>query len=284
MISGFYINLDRNPERRVKIESELAKGGLTGYARFAACDGNVFGFPNPVLTNGEMGCFSSHYALLKQNEKQPHHIHHVEDDVIFAPCAKQVIDWMINTGKLKEYDIIYTDVAVPLLNDAMRAYKAFYDVIVKRDVNGGIHSSAFAVLDMRELSFASTCSFLVRAESIGKLRELFEKELQAGTQYPVDLFIRKLCQGGVIRVGCLFPFISSIPPESCLSSTMEPRFDELSALAPNIVRHSFFVGRDLATCRDLVTKFLPSPDTGDEHMRLLLDLLAYSMNRDYKKN
>jgi hypothetical protein len=280
--TGFYVNLDRNPERKAGIEAELARHGLSGYRRFPAALGNALGFPNDVLTGGEMGCFTSHTQLLKQNIGSALPLHVIEDDIMLSPQLEQVLDWAIDSGQLEKYDILFTDVAVPLLNDAFHAYKAYYDAAVSRDASGAIEKVVFSIVDMRELIFASTCSFMVNPLSIGKLAALFEQSLRAGATLPVDLTIRKLCQEGAIRVGCIFPFVTSIRPESVFATTMEKRFDALPALAANILRHSFFVGCDWAQCLEAAND-LPQPVANDAHRQMMMRLLGYSLMPDYKK-
>src|SRR5258708_15667754 len=82
---GFYINLDRSPERRGEVEAQLKRFGLEHrYRRFPAADGNVLNVPNPRLTNAEIGCFTSHYLVLKENLDSRTHLHIVEDDVVFS--------------------------------------------------------------------------------------------------------------------------------------------------------------------------------------------------------
>src|ERR1700733_16232186 len=126
---GFYINLDRRPDRRAEMEAELARYNLKeAYKRFSAADGNSLRGPNPHLKEGEMGCFTSHYLLLKENLGQTKPLHVIEDDVVFASCTGQAIRWAIEQGHLAKYDIIYTDIFVPLLNDAYKVYKKFYDM------------------------------------------------------------------------------------------------------------------------------------------------------------
>jgi hypothetical protein len=281
--NGFYINLDRNPERRKGIEEELKRSGFGGYTRFPATLGNALNFPNPHLKAGEVGCFTSHYLLLKNNQYQSSPLHIMEDDIVLSPQLHQVLSWTIESGKLAQYDIIFTDVAVPLLNDACHAYKKFYDTTVKRGPDGKIEQVAFNVIDMRELIFGSTCSFLVNPQSISKLVALYEAELIRGATLPIDLYIRKLCQDGAIRVGCIFPFITSIRPESCFATTMEKRFDELPAMASNMLRHSFFIGCDWQQCLDYAERIFPQPEATDTHRQLMEQLLNYSLMPDYKK-
>jgi len=73
---GFYINLDQNLERRNYVEKQLAACNLESrYTRFPACVGNALNLKAPRLTAGQIGCFSSHYLLLKSQVDSPGHIH-----------------------------------------------------------------------------------------------------------------------------------------------------------------------------------------------------------------
>ncbi len=281
--TGFYVNLDRNPERRARIEQELARHGLSGYARFRASDGNELKFPNPVLKEGEMGCFTSHYRLMMENKDTLQPIHVIEDDIIMSSQVEPLLDQVIETGELDKYDIICTDVAVPLQNTLCIAYKTFYDANVKRDDSGNITSVTYSLIDLKELAFGSTCSYLVNPKSIGKLAHLFEDELKRGPRVPVDIFIRKLCQEGVLKVISVFPFITSIRPESCFASSMEKRFDDLPALASNMLRHSFFVGCEMPQLLEEAGKVFPQPEAGDTHRQLMMKLLGYSLMPGYHR-
>lgn len=285
LFTGLYINLDRSADRRRAIEDKFARIGLGGgYARLAASEGNALGVPNPHgLKTGEIGCFISHYRALDQNRAISAPLHVVEDDIILSPQLPQVLDWAISAGHLDKYDLLFTDVAVPLLNDACHAYKAFYDAIVKRDTAGNITDTAFAVLDMRELIFASASSYLVNPASIGKLAGLLHKELMAGATMPVDLHVRKLCHQGVIRVGCIFPFVTTVDIDTSLSTMTEKRFDDLPAMAANMLRRSFFIGADWGQLCAEAGRLLPQPDAGDAHRQLMMRLLGYALTPGYKK-
>ena len=280
---GLYLNLDRSPERRQGIEQELARNGLSGYTRFAASDGNAMNFLNLGLKQGEMGCFTSYFRLLSEQVSCAEPLHLIEDDILLSPQTGPVLDWVIESSNLDKYDIVFTDVAVPLLNDACHAYKALYDAAVKRDASGKIESVAFSVIDMRELIFASTCSFMVNPQSIGKLARLFGEALYKGAPQPIDLYIRTLCQGGVIKVGCLFPFVTSIPIGNALDSQIEKPCDESPSLASNILRHSFFIGSDWNKCYDLAARIFPQPLENDNHRQMMLKLLGYSLTAEYRK-
>jgi GR25 family glycosyltransferase involved in LPS biosynthesis len=280
--AGFYINLNRRPKRNVEMEAEIARYGLlANYKRFSAADGNVLKAPNPHLKEGEIGCFTSHMQLLKQNLESRIPLHVIEDDVIFSTCTAQAIKWAIEQGQLDNYDIIYTDIFVPLLNDAYKAYKKVYDTVVQRDAKGNITSTSFSVVDLKGLIFGSTTSFLVNKNAIKKLHDLFATEIARGATLPVDLFIRKLCCDGAIKVGCIFPFVTSVRLDHILETDIVRNHHNLSPLAAHLARYSFFIGADFAKCREYLDKFLPLP-TSDKHAQILSHLLAFSLTDNYK--
>lgn len=69
----FYINLDHRTDRKVHVEGELAKLGLTG-TRFNAIK----------TTNGAIGCSLSHLKILQEAHKnQLDHVLIIEDDITF---------------------------------------------------------------------------------------------------------------------------------------------------------------------------------------------------------
>ena len=281
--AGFYINLDRRVDRRAEIEAELARCGLTdAYMRFSATDGNALGFPNPHIKSGEMGCFASHYMLLKQNLDETRPLHIIEDDVIFSSASAQAINGVIDRGLFGDCDIVYTDVLIPLLNDAYKAYKEFYDATVTRDKNGNIAKVAFSVVDLKGLLFGSTSSYMVNKNSIRKLHELYRHEISNEPRTSNDLFIRRLCHEGALKVGCLFPFATSVRLDHIVETDINRDYHQMSALAVHLARYSFFVGADMRKCQEYLDKFMPLPPQTDRHAQILSHLLAFSLTGNYR--
>jgi len=273
--AGFYINLDRSPQRRAEMEAMLAHHGLqAAYPRFRASDGNELNFPNPALKDGEMGCFTSHYRLMKENLGRDSPLHVVEDDVVFAGCMADTIKSVIENGVLANYDIVYTDTWVPTSNGYFRTYKSLLDKAVVRNEEGRVTQATFSVIDMRDRPFATTASYLVNPQSIAKLHDLYAAELTNGPAQPIDFFIRRQAMQGVLRIGCLFPFVTSIRFGLDLNTTIDGRDMEwLPALASNIARASFFVDSDLSAYYKYVREVLPLPH--DTHSQILMHLLGF---------
>lgn len=283
---GFYINLDRSRERRAEIEEQLARHKLEHlYTRFKAADGNVLNLPNPHLKKGEMGCFTSHYLLMKRALERPEHLHVIEDDVLFSSHTVNVLNATIAGGELANYDIIFTDTYVPINVDAFRSYKELYDKSVQRDAAGAVANVAFSVMDMAGQLFATTSSYLVNSKSIRKLYNVYTKEITNGPRVPIDLLIRNKAAQGIIKVGCIFPFATSIRLEHSSTTTIAERdaigrHDALTVLAGDIARQSFFVDGSVSGCHQYVEKFLPMP--ADEHGRLLASILGFALSGGYR--
>ena len=252
LYNGFFINLDRSAQRRAETEGELARHGLSGcYQRFSAAEGNALNLPNPYNLNaGVLGCFTSHYLLLKQNLNSDKHLHVVEDEILFAACTQKVINWAIASGYLDADDIVYTDISVPLRSEVHKLYKSADDKAVKRDGQGRFQSVAFDVLNVANRTYASTSSFLVNRNSIGKLHTIFENELLNGTGNPVDLIIREKNHRGELKVGCIFPFVTSVRLEQLRLDSRSPLRSRARAGSRHRP-HNVFHRKRLGTLSDL---------------------------------
>jgi hypothetical protein len=281
--AGFYINLDRRTERRAEIEAELGRVGLRdAYQRFSAVDGNGLHVSNPHLKDGEMGCFASHSMLLKENLGRDQHLHLIEDDVILSASAAGAIDGVVNKVLFGDYDIIYTDVLIPVLNDAYKAYKKFYDATVKRDAAGRIVKAVFSVINLKGLLFGSTSSYLVNKNSIAKVQGLYEREINSEPRQSIDLFIRKMSNDGVLKVGCLFPFVTSVRLDHIVETDIVRDYHGVSALATHIARYAFFIDADFDKCDAYLEKFMPLPQDGDRQTKILNHLLAFSLTDGFR--
>jgi GR25 family glycosyltransferase involved in LPS biosynthesis len=278
---GLYINLDRNLDRRTEIEAELVRHSFSNrYRRFPAAEGNALNFPNPHLSNGEIGCFTSHYQILKENLNSTDHLHIVEDDILFSAQTAPVMDWAIAQGFLEQYDIVFTDVFVPLLNDALKNYKKLFDAAVAHDASGAMTRAAFSIVNMKDMMLSSTCAMLVSKKAIAKLHDLYGECLSNQPRLPIDLFLRNLTQRGVITTGTMFPFITSIRLDRILSTNMAARQDTLSALAASIARYSFFIDANMAECQKMIDQYLPLA-AQNQRSAVLNQLLAFSLTDAY---
>jgi hypothetical protein len=143
-----------------------------------------------------------------------------------------------------------------------------------RDASGRITEVTFNMIDMHDRKFGSTSSFLVSPKSIRKLHDLYGEELALGARTPIDLYIWQRAMQKVLKVGCLFPFVTSVRLEHSLETTIAGRYDQLSIFASTIARNSFFVDRDLGALCEHIEKFLPLP--ADIHLQILMRILGFT--------
>ncbi len=272
--TGFYINLDRSTVRRAEIEGEIARFGLSQlYRRFPAADGNVLNFPNPHLSNSEIGCFTSHLLLLKQNLASQTHLHVVEDDAVFSRFTGEVLDAVSTSDTIEQHDIVFTETFITPLNLDYKACKEIYDSSVDRDAAGRITQVRPSIINF----VAGTSSYLVNYRSIPKLVDLFTRALTKGVAVNIDLVIREAAKAGRIRVGCIFPFVTTIRLEGITDNTIDGRpHDSLTEILAGLGRNSFFVDCDHGALCARAAQLLPLPE-GDAHLRLLGHLLAFSV-------
>jgi GR25 family glycosyltransferase involved in LPS biosynthesis len=255
--TGYYINLDRSPERRVFMEAQLARlNPAAPYHRFAAADGNPNGFPNPALNDAQIGCFTSHYLLLRQHLDGAGHLHVIEDDAVLASGTVRFVEQVIASGMLDELDILFTSTYLPEDFHSFREARGLWKSNVERAEDGTASAVQFVSLPY----YAATTSYLVNQGSVRLLHDMIGNELERGARVPIDLFIRAAADRGKLRVRSLFPFITSVLPGE-FASTIDLGDDKRRWTSTmDLLRHSFFVEYDPRATLALADRLLARPD------------------------
>lgn len=282
---GLYINLDRSVERRAAMEAQIARHGLHGiYRRFSGADGNILGVPTS-LTAGEIGCLTSHYLVCREHVDSAVHLHVVEDDTIFSGIMSQTIHAVISSGFMEQYDILFLDSVInPFSNqrsDALWKCKKCFDAGVIRDEHGNV----VKLRDVLWLRYSGgSGSYIINCRSIRRLLSVYEQVLAAGAEDQVDLMIRDRAQAGQLRVGVLFPFVTSARLDDPDTTIAGRERDQRSALAIDLLRRSFFVDRDIDRLFELGRKVFsfPAGDVGDRHDLLLKRLSEFFWSDQFR--
>ena len=281
--AGLYINLDRSIERRRAIESQLRRFNLSNrYARFAAIEPNDVPASAHVLP-GESACFHSHYQALKTGGTNGAAVHIMEDDVLLSAHLEQAARSLIESD-LFGFDIVFTDTFVH--TEVMQL--AFYKQAFDHALAGGKNAMKYTVLDLGQRQMACMSSYFVAPRSIAKVLKIYEDELALGPRMPVDFCIRLAAQEDRLKIGCWFPFVTSIMLEQVTASTIAGRENQQSnpsVMLPALLRYSFFADRDL---KGYAKGFLDamignrSAKTVDAHRDLILDLLEFIVSGRYQ--
>ncbi len=278
MYRGFYINLERSAERRSDMEAQFVRYELQGlYERFPAADGNVLGVQNSDLTESEIGCFTSHYLLLKGHIQSVVPLHVLEDDVLFSRYTKPRIAQIIQSGAISEFDIIFTDTIVPLEPFVLGKWKQQFAKSLQRDSTGKVTHVDWTFAK----HWSGAASYLVNPRSIAKLVEIYDEALRDGAKAPIDRLIRQKSDDGTLKTTCVFPFITSVRLDQIEKSTILKSFrmNRLREMALGLARQSFFVDCDLEELRRRAERMLPIPE-GDVHYEVLMRALASQLALD----
>ena len=283
---GFYINLDQNVTRRAHVENQLAACELQPfYTRFPACSGTTLNVKAPGVSPGNIGCFSSHYLLLKSQVNSPTHLHVVEDDVVFSPHIAKFIDSLATDGVLEAWDMLYTDIFVPIDFNTLKDLSLRFRRCTTLDEDGTISKvENFAVLPLKDRIFASTASYIVNKNSVGKLANLLEEAVKSEIPRPIDLFYRKHTYEGRITAACLFPFITSIDQGLSQASNISPTSQntlEISLLATTLLRNLFFLH---SKPRDLLAACASHLNCGpmDDRDKVLASICRFALSPSYR--
>ena len=235
--SGVFINLDSHTTRREAVEAQLASLGLTqNYQRLSAVVGTAK--PGSRLPPGAIGCFLSHRRSLEAS-KQGTFLHVLEDDIDLSRYFDSAVRAAIRAGALSHYDVIFTGLTL-LPNDfqMLRGLEASYAQTVRSKV------PSFGVLDLKGALFAGTGSYLVNPASLERVRALLDDALSGPMNQPIDLLYRSAAWDGLLRAGCLFPFLTAPRIGAATTSAIRPA--DKTARTLDILSSAFYVEADYA--------------------------------------
>jgi GR25 family glycosyltransferase involved in LPS biosynthesis len=284
--AGYYLNLDRDDDRRRTVENQLAAFNLQAvYQRYPAALGNILNVHAPKLSPGAVGCFTSHYLLLKSLGDSPAHIHVVEDDVVFASCTGVVIDRFIQNGAMDNWDLLYTDIWIPVNLDIIRELGTLLNRCATFDPKSGALSvNEFALIDLKGRIFASTVSYVVNRRSVRKIADLLAGAVAGGLSQPIDLFYRQQVHEGQLKAACLFPFVTSVNVRQNLLSNISDRSDAdllRSILLSTLLRNLFFIQGNPSMLREIAEEHLRFPPL-DDRARVLAAVSRFASSTSFK--
>lgn len=277
---GYYINLDRSPDRRDRIHRQFNELRIADrYERFPAVDGSTLPRRKSSLTQGELGVFASHIAVMELAARQSRLVHVIEDDALLSAALPKAIRALDARGAWKRFDVVLTEMLVSPNLQAIKLLKAKFDSAAE----GGIGSltKKLELIDLSTVNFAGATSYLLTPDSAIRMLPLFRREWEAGPTLPVDVFMRQQAHRRQVRMACAFPFLTSFDLASTAQSTIGERGkDKDSAAILALLRYCFFVESDLQGAAakmlaDLVSRAdVDGPDPRRKFLATLLGLIV----------
>jgi len=284
---GLYINLDRSPERRRSIEEQLAALGLQDvYVRFPAVDGKRIPFPQSPLKPGEIGVFLSHRDALEAAKAKGQSVHILEDDALLTKHVPSVIEDAIRGDLFDRFDLLFTDILVNCQVSLLKKLSAAFEEI-ELPPSGTLRLRDLKLMDLAQVSFASTQSYVVGAKSVEKVIALYAQEIANGPKAPIDIFLRRQVLKGKLRAACTFPFITTGRLEEVIASTVADQGEHKlhpSLMVIAALRYLFFVDRDLDYAQRLLDAATKGPRkrTGRHHA-LMMQATEFVMSPDFEE-
>ena len=272
---GYYINLDTSPERRTAVEGTIARAGLSGlYQRFSA----VTGAEKPAdcrLSPGEYGCFRSHHDLLASLTPDGRFIHVLEDDTILAQPFGAAVQSVIGGGLMEPFDIVFTETMVAGELPLIRMLKELFD----RNAGPG-RPPSLSLLDLTTTTFAGTTSYFVNPRALDRVVDCLKRGLAAGPARPIDLHYRDEAQAGRLKIGLLFPFLSSVAIDGRSTIARE----SASEAALLLLRNSFFIEADIERSRRAIAGIVSQlgPWQPDPRLDLIGDILRFMVTDRFR--
>ena len=198
------INLDAAHERLAVVTrgfDRYLSGTSLALNRFVAIDAAEVerrAIPGRMDWGGK-ACFASHAQCLQAAANRAAPVWIVEDDVVFGPGTIPRIEAALEILDGREWDILFTDISVTEPHSLVELF-----LLWRRRAGAG----SVQVLDLREMAFAGTPSYLVNPRSVDKLRGLYVgcESLDAG----VDIWMKKLAGSGQVICCCIFPFATTV--------------------------------------------------------------------------
>jgi GR25 family glycosyltransferase involved in LPS biosynthesis len=239
---GYYINLDRSPERRRAMERQITALELQGsYSRFPAVDGRLLETVPGDRTRGEFGIFKSHLELIRLAARSKLHIHVMEDDVRLSTITAPYVA-RIAAGIFTRYDIVVMDTGI---GDHFGQYHALRKIMSSLKASGEPFNKV-RLLDISKAYAWGMTSYILTPEGAGKFQAEAEEELARGPKLPIDMVLARAVREGRISIGATFPFLTWLNLDHATQSLADRdrgwRFKET---VHQLARYPFFVDADL---------------------------------------
>jgi GR25 family glycosyltransferase involved in LPS biosynthesis len=236
---GIYINLDRQPHRRVRIEGELRRCGLD-YVRLPAVDGATI--VNPQQNPGILGCFRSHLAALELAKSWGGLTHIIEDDVVLSRHVGPFIDFAATSRLFDAFDVVFLDMWIDLTDRRLLELQRLANVVLVDSRNGPDYRQ-FAVVDLKGFRIGAMASYVVGSQNLGRIIA----DVRSGFgRRSVDAYVGELIEQGRLTACMVLPFLTGIDLAQGAESTVQTRIHKSDYDLLLRLRRGFFIDRDLA--------------------------------------
>jgi GR25 family glycosyltransferase involved in LPS biosynthesis len=200
---GLYINLDRSPVRRSKVEAEIARVGLSDRYR------RIRGIVDPAPYNG---CSKSHIKAMTEAATIGGIVHIIEDDVLFSDRVEPFLTSPLAARLLERYDILYLSMWLDPKPESVGPFLKALEFAKNGEV---------AVVDMHGPRIGAMDSYVVAQRSISKVVDYMASQMTRAKVLYNDAFIDSLVKVGRLKAATIVPFLTCVDIDTGTRSALQ---------------------------------------------------------------
>ena len=277
-INGFYINLDRSPDRREHMEAQARKLGIDWLQRFPAIDGQQLK-PSPrcALSAGGLACFMSHLQVIESSPADSFTFV-FEDDVELSADLPMVLH-EAQLQALADYDLILLDCQP---NFTSATLLMLWGSLVRQLANqedlghdgAARHLRGVDVYNAPGLYCWGMSSYVVTPKGHRTLPPLLRHCLDRGPPGQMDIFVSHACEDRRLKAAVLVPFLATPLLESYEGTTIDQRSQSAEKLAlVSAIRRMFFAG-PVSGIQEYAQPLLSQAEAVNPQLQLLSRLMG----------
>lgn len=246
-VNGYYINLDRSPERHAHMQGEARKAGIDWLQRFPAIDGrHLRPGPKCRLSPGGLACFLSHERIILESPADSFTFI-FEDDVEISSQLPLTLH-PAQLELLAEFDVVLLDcqprTSIEVLSALWHCLE--YRLLTPerlQDFGADGRISGVSLFDAAHIYSWGLSSYLVTPKGHRSLPPLMRRCLDDGPPGQWDILLRHACEDGRIKATVLAPFLATPLLDSYAGTTIDARTQSMEKLAvASAIRRMFFAG------------------------------------------
>lgn len=239
-MDGYYINLDRSPERRSAMDAQLLQLDMPWVRRLAAVDGATL-VPGPTcgISAGELACFASHAQAIAAPSAGGFRLV-LEDDVQIAQDLPAIVQGF-GLAQLEAYDLVFLD-CQPQVNAT--AIMTLWNCLQTHRVDAATgRVSGANIYNADDIYHFGATAYIVTPAGRARLPLLLQQAVEAGPTLPIDMWFARMGHEKQLRTAVIAPFLATPALESYAASTLSGRAAApLEMVGMNALRRMFFAG------------------------------------------
>jgi GR25 family glycosyltransferase involved in LPS biosynthesis len=211
-VEGVFINLDRAPERRAAMDSQLSDFRLPyPIERFAGIDGSRQPGCPQNLRPAQYGCWLSHLGALERSMPGGRHLHVMEDDALLSRKLAVLPEALgaLASDPGASWDVLYLDATLVELADMYRMFEWVQQARPKGLVDLHRVPADFTVY--------GALSYVVNSERKKYVHDYLRSYLHAGV--PIDDVFAWGIRQGRLKAYLTAPFLTS-GSDASMASTL----------------------------------------------------------------